>query len=417
MNFISWLSGRLPLAAASLVLLQPSLTFAQIDLKGLDACGDIARVVSALENSWPPSGSYCREASSSLEKALMDRGGRQAGVCILKAAPVPLLEGFTCIAPPSRDARTSVLDCFRRSKVEEIEAYKRDYEKLVIKENAYLAVASACKSSNGSATHSTGTLLPPLLAFITKFELGFASPQGKGRTSNSLVQHGFASVDPSIRGNTVSAIEYISFLTGAKEVQAAPRQGRETGRWVLRVDVDGEVNNHVAALSGSAGVPVWAQFVSFDLSSVSGSRISSSDANRVVDGLMRHIISSLRSEGFRAMSNEEYEAATGGSKSDLPRKIMALQPYGRRQYFANPREVELMMLLSTRPCTNDDRGAYGALAISQEPEVLTRLHQGSISLVLYGLGDCSRNVQGSRAFIRELIGQTTDLVSSYLEKR
>jgi hypothetical protein len=162
-------------------------------------------------------------------------------------------------------------------------------------------------------------------------DFGFVSPIGKGRKTNSYVQHGYASTDPTIGGESPSAIEYVSLSIAAPDY--APKEEKLTvGDWIVRVDAAEDLNALMNGLYRKNKMPVNVDVTWYAIERPVATKTSMTKKVALVEELQRAIARSLRNEGFEEMSDADLEDKTGMTRAEYARKAFEGIPYGRRQF-------------------------------------------------------------------------------------
>lgn len=365
---------------------------AEINLNVLTACGDIAALSQSLRSEQMPTASDCRTPNGALERSLLERvGGQRAGLCFLRSAPAPLLEGYSCIRAPTKVGAS--LDCFRSVRATDISAFKENEDRGSGRANEYKISASKCEVTNGNSTVAPPTTFSPLLAHVARQELGFVSPIGRGRKTNSYVQHGFASTDPSIKGEARSAIEYVSFLI-AGEFFASREEQRTVGDWVVRIDADKEADENLNELYRKNRIPFYVTGRHYVVEGPAAS--STARRSAFTESLKRAIAKRLIADGFTDLPRE--------SREKLTNSLLKSIPFGRRQYTPTDGVGKLRLLINTtRPVCTEDDGAVVVVLMPIIPAQDVDSDFGGMFLLTVGMGSCSRISQSStRSYLNGL---------------
>jgi hypothetical protein len=387
-----------------------SFAQAAVNLDKLTACDDIARLYEFMKERQLTESSSCRPARSSLEKELIVRSGLDASqLCFDQSAPAPFLEGFSCISQEEKTG--NVLVCFRSADGGDIRQYKAQYkEKFAPAGKKYLSEAAACRASNGDSVEASPTLFPPLLSLISRVEFGFITSLGKERPSDSSIVHGYATTDPSISNNAPSALEFVYVITNVPKYSSTSEQ-ETIGNWLIHIDEDKELEEGYNREARKRRIPVMLDSTSYKLERSTTASVSQGAKLALAEGLQRVLAKSLEDEGFESISDDELQAKTGMSTTEMIKEITKRMPFGTRQNLPLRLGPTLLILSNERrpKCTKDRAGGAMAvylMAIQPVPEVTSDF--GSVGLMIAGLGECARTTtKSTRTYINGLIDEST----------
>lgn len=390
--------------------------FGDVRLDVLTRCNDIASVNTALQH-WSSGMSGCRSPSGRLERTLYQRvGGADAGLCFLSAAPADFLDSYSCVRTAHEGAVS--LDCFRPAEIADVHAYQARFaDSYAALANQYETAASRCDATNGNAVAAMPTTFSPLLSMIAKMEFGFTSPLGTGRMTKSYVQHGFASLDPSMDGVTIRAIEYVSFLVNGS-IFKSNAHIRSVGSWQLEVDAGDSIVKAMNNAFVQHDLPVGVKGNWIALTNGSAQERTSDEKADVLRRLMKELVKRYEIEGFRDIPDDALRRATGRSRDDFAR--MPLEqgvPYGRRRMLTpdSVRNVHVMANTRRPACTEEDGGVVMAVALTMAPPPEVASDYGSVLVTIVGVGACSHLSRSSTSkYVDGLLDLAGDSVEAIL---
>ncbi|WP_146232639.1 hypothetical protein [Pseudomonas protegens] len=326
----------------------------------------------------------CREPETDIEHEVYEKsGGSHSVVCFLQSAPVPGLEGFSCMMA-SADVANSVT-CLRSASAEDISAYKINYQNGPMNRTYdYLEKAAECSFSNGGATFSDPTLMPPLARLIAKYEFGFISPIGKGRKTNSYVTHGYA-LTPT--NHSPNAIEYLSILMNGEYPINEDKEILAIGEWEIEADRGG-LDERLNDWLDTQDIPANSKSVIFNISNTGATSRTMDQKKSGLTNISRKITRELASEKFSPVPAHKISREI---KDALAKLFDNYIPFGYQGIPFGKFDKNIIMLMNEkRPrCTRNNGGAIGAYVFLQYPRPNIKSEYGSIMVAFIGMGECA----------------------------
>lgn len=194
-------------AFAIIALFSSGLVRAEVQFDQLSACDDLSNAMNSLR---APARS-CRQPRTSVESAMVARFrySDQVKLCWLSSSPSEALSRFACLRTETGDGVRS-LHCIAPADRTDVSYYRDNYTSVYAPRVAqYLKDANRCAIGNGNATKAVRTLLSPIIGIVARFDLGFVLPVGRGEVGDSVIVHGYASVDPDVAGEGAE-IEFVT---------------------------------------------------------------------------------------------------------------------------------------------------------------------------------------------------------------
>jgi len=355
-----------------------------LKLDKLSQCQDIARL-SAPATFWT---SNCRAPQGELEESLDQRTSGK--LCFISTPYVQMLSGFSCVKVV--DGTGKDLTCFRAAKRSDILSYKQNYTDVTMQHaHAYQIAASQCDVTNGNTTVAVSTTMPIVVAFIARFELGFISPLGHGKKTDSFIQHGFASIDPAIVNNGTDAVEYIDLLQGGN---LNPERGEisRVGEWVLTTNHP-EFNTDLMKGSGQTIVQ---NGMSIRLTNNSTPAKSDAQKLEIIRHYQRLLDKMLAEEGFSVIRTFQFD-------DPIISQFANAVPYGRREFGGQATERVIIFMNNSNPiCSDHNLGALGVLSLTSRPRKNIASDYGDFNFVVYGLGTCATHQPAVKKYMEQL---------------
>lgn len=404
-------------ALAGSVLVACSVA-AEVRLNVLTECDDIARLDKAMRSASALVGTRCRPPKGPLERVIYKRaGGRESKLCFHESAVVPFLEGYSCMHGPMKTGAS--INCFRAANSREIERFKREFlGSAAVAANDYKIAASKCSVTNGNATNAPPTMLSGYLALVAKVEFGFISPLGTGRKTDSYVQHGFASVDPSIEGRPPSAIEFVSVLIAPPDYVSAG-QKRNLGEWIVTLDADKETDEVLNSFYRRNEVPAHVFGRMYAIQSTAGQVSSRGEKEALLESLQRRLVRTLAVEGFDDLTDRAFERRIGRTRGEFSQALVEGLPFGRRRpgSFGAAGVARILTNESRPTCTNDE-GMIMVVLLPIRPLEDVGSDFGSLLVGIAGLGSCSRlSLPSTKTYLEEVAELTDRHIERELTKR
>lgn len=381
-----------------------SLAGAALPLRVLDACQPVQDVVLQLERRAPATRA-CRQPRGDLERQFASRLARRGmRPCLLSEPLTPLLKPFSC-AQFAVGTSTSLV-CFRAAALDDVKTYKTRYgEGQAAAEQRYLNAAAACPVSAGDAARVPGTMLSNYLAEIAAFELGFGMRIRDAGDGEGFVVHGYAETDPDLRGDIPSALEFVSFSTGAKsmlEKEKVSEEVRQAGTWTLRIEDDAPMVQAFEEVMRKQHLDARMRSMTFRLEKRRGDR-AADDKDILLRTSGRTILRYLSDEGFERVSSARLKTLTGRSKSDMLALFSQNLPYGLRKNYNLDADFDFLFHDHVPACGKTDAGAVGANVLRLPGRAGIGSDYGSIGLMLFAVGDCARR-QSVHKYMTGLLG-------------
>ncbi|HDS1061941.1 hypothetical protein [Pseudomonas putida] len=354
----------------------------------------------------------CREPETDIEHEVFEKsGGSHSAVCFLQSLPAPGLEGFSCMMNSVDD--TNSITCLRSASAEEISAYKINYQNGPKKKTYdYLEKAAECSFSNGGATFSAPTLMPPLAILISKYEFGFISPIGKGRKTNSYVTHGYA-LTPS--NHSSDAIEYVSILINGEYPIDEGKEVLTIGGWEIETDLGG-LDERLNDWLEQQEIPARSKSVIFNISNTGAAKRTMDQKTSDLTNVSRKITRELVSEKFSPVPAHKISKE---AKDALAKLFDSYIPFGYQGIPLGKLDKNFIMLMNEkRPrCTRNKAGAIGAYVFQQHPRPNIKSEYGSIMVALIGMGECADFSRPSNEnYINGLLDIATETVKANYEQ-
>lgn len=192
---------------AIIALSTAGLARAEVQFDQLSACDDLSNAMNSLS---APARS-CRQPRTSVESAMVARFrySDQVKLCWLDSSPSEALSRFACLRTDTGDGARA-LNCITPADRMDISHYRDNYTSVYASRVAqYLKNANQCAIGNGNATKAVRTLLSPIIGIVARFDLGFVLPVGRGEIGDSVIVHGYGSVDPDVAGEGAE-IEFVT---------------------------------------------------------------------------------------------------------------------------------------------------------------------------------------------------------------
>jgi hypothetical protein len=405
--------------AAAMCLTSIAGANAQVNLNRLTACADIASTAAQLRAQKTAAESSCRRPRSALERAFFSRnGGYPSALCLLREAPASFVEGFSCVQTPELKG-TSSITCFRSAVTAEIEQYQKNYtERFAARATQYTKSIKQCPATNGSASFVQATTFPPMLAAIAKLEFGFMSPLGSGRVTDSYVQHGYATTDPSLGDGVPGGIEFVAMLIDGKRPTREARGGdrQKIGKWELTTKRDLNIDEFIKMQRKATGEFIAGAIAAYE---IENENATASMPQKVtgLNTISRRVVSVFRENDFDQLSASEFEDRTGKRLSDIVKTFQEATPYGRRSLALRQINAATVVLKEDNTgCTLNGRGAVMAFILTLKPVPDVEPDFGEIVVFLVGVGNCGRGAP-ARRYLNNLVEDTTEQIADALQTR
>jgi hypothetical protein len=353
----------------------------------LTACAEMADVRRAADVDQ----SNCREPRTDLGRAMAERNGTQ--LCFFDARWT-ILRSFECVQAPGYPS----IDCFRAVRGDPVGRVKArfggEYDRVIA---GYLQAAAACPYTNGRASPApSNMLMASPVAWVARSELAFGAETGSPPRDGGAVLHGFASVDPDLRG--VSGwLEYVraysgrcrsdtckEYVPGSSGANNGTEVDRAAGLVLLREDPDPDL----VALNRQAlrsGVPIRWYAETFRVALSTAEVASLSDLKSLEkdvrngparrDDAVRRVARRLGrlalADGFRSAGSAEL-AAMGVHLDAMRKRLRSRIPYGSRRAMG-PFAFEAYLKDANTGCVRD--GAM-FLAVFTNEDAVTAMAAG-----------------------------------------
>lgn len=386
--------------------LEPSAEY-DPHLDKISACVETEKLYQKLEKSGTDPVGQCRSPHGALERKIKDFIDKDliSKVCFLSASPSSILDGFSCFQL-SRGAAIPNLTCVRPADSSVIVDHFND--KHMSEGALYMAKASTCGAGVDSSV-AVPTLMPPLLNYISKFEFGYLRSLGNSVPVSAQMQHGYASLDPSLNLDGEKAIEYVSMFSGG--VIEPSGIDRRVGDWVINVDNAPSMSSELNKMSqGNA----FFNSVELSFRRSMGSGPVAQSKIELMSAWNDKVVDHLKEEGFEVIPESKLKLADGKDFKSAIKEIELGKPYGLRNIslFDSNYSYKLMLSKDAPPCTWDQKGIMMGVVMAHEPKPGQETDYGSISLLVIGVGACSQNSSSSRKYIDTLV---PDIAESVVE--
>jgi hypothetical protein len=384
-----------------------------VSLGILNACQPLQEVIRQLENGSTAARS-CRQPRDELERQYASRvANRGMKLCLLREPLLPQLGSFTCVQAPVSTGANIV--CFRPADLSDVETYKANYgERQAGIEQRYLNASAACPNSTGDAARVPSTMLPMVLAEVAALELGFAvnlRPSAKGE---ALIVHGYARTDPELRGNIPSALEFVSFTTGATSM-AEKAETKQVGDWTLRIEDDAAMAQELNEMARKQHLPLQVTVGTFSFEKSRGDR-KGGDKESLLREAGRALLRYFREEGFKRISAAMLEAQTGLSKPAFFETAMKNRPYGMRKKFRLNGDFDMLFHDRAPACDPPGSGAIGVNVLQMNAQDGVSSDYGSLGVMLFAVGNCAR-LKSVDHYLKNLLKGVGEAVDENLSGR
>lgn len=405
--------SRIRRAFAALLCASSLATAGELQLNQLDACDSLASTLQWVRDE-VPSSSACRSGSGPIERLLVRALGPTAGdVCFVRQPPGVALSGFRCLRFDHQGSAS--LTCYRPSEADSIEHYKRHYNaRFAAAESQYLARARRCPASNGDTSNAGPTHLPSLLAVTGEHEIAFISQLGRSNPSDAAVVHGFARSSPELAKDGITAFEYVSLYRSS--VSVAVRPGTLHGRWRLQIDDATEAVAEMERMFRRAGASVQIRMVDVSIRR-DPQATAYAGKGSVVERIAKVVMQGLSDEGFKEFDKTDLEEKAGIQGGDVGAAIRSRIPFGHRSLAASMGSnltAAILMKTQGAPCMRGDAGAIGAGVMRFDGPVGVQADAGGISVMVFGVGACSRRIDPTRRYIAGLVDDAREAIVASL---
>jgi hypothetical protein len=400
--------------------------FAALTLDKLNACDDIATTWRLLSQQSPEVRSQCRAPHGRIEQAFYDRSAPEARaqVCFLSRAPAGFVAGFDCF---TRFIDGSAeLHCIRARPDVDLDAYFASYAAHPEIEQTYFASARACPTSNDDAGVAPRTTFSAPLLLVARHGLGFYASIGQGITTNSLVWHGYARLDPAIGGGAVEIVYMLIAAQTPSAVAPSPiesQSGQAIGPWRVRIDeAEAFERDAERALARTNPGDYYIDWTSFEVARVwtaaelARSAASLEERRRQMGDWQAAAVASLESQGLRAVSDDELRAQSGVGVEDMRRQWLASAalPYGMRDEVAvQLSEYFTVLLTEDAPCASAGQPMMALVAGVQPAQANSRDYGG---LVVLMIATCGTRRSTHRMFDEVSAALRTDMIEVWEER-
>jgi hypothetical protein len=399
--------------------------FADVSLDKLNACNDIAAAWTMLAQRSPAVAADCRPAQGRIERALYERTRPQdrSLLCFLSRPPAPFLAGFNCFSLYYGGA--SQLGCIRERTDVNLDQYFARYATHRESEAAYFAAARACPTSNDDAGVAGRTLFPQPLLLVARHGVAFYASIGQGVTTNSLIWHGYAQLDPEIGGGLAEIVHILIAAETPSAVAPSPMRqnaGQMIGRWRVRIDeAEAFERDAEAMLANTHPGEFYIDFATYDVTRVwsqaemSQSAPSGSERERQNEVWRQAMVASLEAQDLRELSDAELREYSGVGIEDMRRQWLANAslPYGMRDEVASQLSEHFSVLVTEdAPCASPGRPMMVMAAGIRPAQSNSRDYGG---LVLLMIGSCGSRRSSHSMFSRVSERVRDDMIAVWEE--
>lgn len=376
-------------------------------LNKISACAETDKLYEELEASGTEPIGRCRSPHGVLERTIKNFISKDltSKVCFLSEPPSSILDGFSCFQLTGRLAVPNVT-CVRPADNSVIVDHFNDKH---MNEGAlYMAKASTCGAGVDSSV-ALPTLMPPLLNFISKFEFGYIRSLGNSVPVSAQMQHGYASLDPSLNLDGEKAIEYVSMFSGGLTEPFG--SDRRVGDWVINVDNAPSLSSELNKMSKGHA---FFNSVALSFRRSTGSGPVAQSKNELMSAWNDKVVDQLKDEGFEIVPESKLKLADGKDFKSAIKEIELGKPYGLRNIslFDSNYSYKVMLNKDAPPCTWDQKGIMMGVVMAHEPKPGRETDYGSISLLVIGVGACSQHSNSSIKYIETLV---PDIAESVVE--
>lgn len=387
---------------------------ADAQLNKLTQCADIQRLYDTLKTSSATFGG-CRTARGPIELALAHQlpPGHAGDICFWDSTPANLVSGFSCLT--FKSAPRGLL-CVRQTPAAGITEYLDHYQDhYAAISKAYTHTAASCAVSNGDASESRATLLPPPLMPFAKFSFGFVSQLGKTIPTDSLIHHGFATVaNGELRGR-VDAIEFVDiyFANSIPNLEAEDSRWQTVGHWRVNIDDGADMQELFAQEFRRNHVSAFLDFTSADVKTTLSGDFGAEVKRARLSTWQDALVQSLRTHGFSEVTEDEMK---GQSFGDLLKQKLRAGGIGNRHWTADRISDRGFFLVSrhTPHCARTG-GSMVAMVMAIKPKEGFRTDFGSVALGIMGADSCGRRHGSPEDFVDAVIRDAKSAVISQLE--
>jgi hypothetical protein len=316
-----------------------------------------------------------------------------------------------------QEGSTSDLTCFRAATVTDLELFKREYASKYAKaENAYTEAARKCSDSTGDAAVAPATTFPSLLAFVSRFELGFITSLGARRFSNNSIVHGFARTDREAGTNLPSALEFVYMLVNASDPDSNVER-RTVGDWIIGVDKAVELEKQLNEQFSNSRTPIRLKLRTYALERQNAPAMSDDAKLGLISQLHVALARSFRQEGFREIPASKIRETTGKSPEEFFQQANSSVPFGNRGLIRLAPSVKVLVNEEPRACPAGRDGAIVIYLFGTHPIKDVQKDFGNVAVSVAGFGACSRGSKATRTYTEGLLDDATEEVLGALRKR
>lgn len=380
-------------------------------LDKLSDCVNLAEMRAALLGAMPTS---CRPPIGEIGRALHELM-KPAGVpaCFLGRSTGSTLQGFDCLR---YGAGQGAIVCYRPAPLSVVDDYKENFADYAAPVQAYLERARRCPVSSGSASIAPPTLLPPVLSPISAYEFGYINNLGPHSRADGAAVHGFARTSPELSSLGVSAIEFVNVYQG-DAVPSNPKPLEHVGAWLVDAGDESDFADEVEKFYRRAGLRtrVKALQIAIQRGESAPAYVASGSLTRRLE---RDLAAGLEDEEFESMDKQFAEKFHLGG-SDPTEFMLKNLPFGQRSAvgrLGSHPSASVFMKTSGPGCTSNGQGAMGALIMRFDGVEGVKFDYGSVALITFGVGACSRATGPSDAYLSGLVDDARDTVLRELRR-
>lgn len=373
----------------------------------MSACAEVTRLYDALRQRRTTLGS-CRAPHSALERAFADDIQRSTGEtsCFLATPPAPMFNGYSCWQLKSSPGS---LECFRPVNRRMVTDHLAD--KTIETSLAYRNAAAAC---GADVSVAVPTLMSFPVARLFKFEFGYTRSLGGGIPAPGAMRHGVASAHKPEKTAGVDTIEFVTMF--AKGIDTTPSQakpGETIGDWRLDVDWMDELTRHADKTFKEHAKPGALRMVSIDIRRREGAPAPKLTREVQVQRWQRAIAAYFEREGYDAIPESTLRTPEGKS---IYQTIEDIRLSGDYQIEGISPNMYFYGSQGAPACTGSDHGMVAAIvfatALPSEAD-----DYGAVGVMFLALGDCGRNSQATRKYIKEILDHSVKAVRTVLKEQ
>jgi hypothetical protein len=258
-------------------------------------------------------------------------------------------------------------------------------------------------------------LAPAPVTWVSKYQFGFVLTS-RSATSAEMAVQGYAMIDPAVGADPGNALEFVAIAVGPTE-GISNKQGVETkavGVWSVSIDHDSEAKKQFERAFRALHVPVRAFVRGFEVKRVGGTPDTDARKNQRLLDWEDVMSGTLGHSDFEEFTNSEFRHAHIQGMEDIRQQVKKSIAYGWRDN--GPVELGdkfVMMKNEWSPsCTQED-GGLGAAVMYVKPRAEVQSDNGSLVLMVYGVGSCARGTPETTQYIDKVLDATeADLLRS-----